>query len=481
MSKISTTDSGSYQSALTEGISRTAHRNRYVILALVIVGSLMSVMDSNVVNIALPTMIHHFHASVADAEWIVTGYLMALTATLLIFGKASDYFGESRMFIAGFTVFTISSLACGLSASLEQLIVFRIVQALGAAMVFSISLSIPVRVFPKEERGRVLGLVAATAGLGMIVGPPLGGFIVDALGWNYIFFVNVPIGLLLVAAASRYMRLGERRSAKLTMDWPGAALLIVLVVSLILFLDELAKNAGFGVMQAVYGLIFLLSAALFAARELRCQEPVLDIRILGVRKFAMPTLSMVLVFSAIGILTFTLPFYFQGVFRWTPTQVGTFMLLVPVSLVAATPVSGWIYDKFGFRYLPSLGLLLMGIASLGFAYLLPAGNLLQLSVAMIVSGVGCGLFISPNNADIMGSLPRKPTMLSSVIATFRNLGSVLGASLASLFLSLELGTAGSAGAILQVGVPLLTSAVADAAYATGAICLVAAAVACLRS
>lgn len=461
-------------------IPETVYRNRYVILAIVLMGTLMSVMDSNVVNIALPTMMRHFNISVADAQWIVTGYLMTLTATLLIFGKISEYVGRTSMFMLGIAVFTLSSFACGMSTGLGELAAFRIVQALGAAMVFSISQSITVEVFPKGERGRALGLNAATVGLSMIFEPPLGGFIVDALGWNYIFFINVPIGVVLLAAAWRYMRIDEQKSDRLEMDWTGAALLVVLVVSLILFLNELAKNAGFGTLQAAYGMVFLGSTALFAWQELHCERPLLDLSVLRVRQFALPTLCMVLLFIAIGMFTFALPFYFQGVFGWKPTQVGMIMMIVAVAMIIVSPMGGWAHDRFRFRFLPSVGMAVIGISSLAFAHLLSGQDLFWLAVALAVTGIGYGIFMSPNNATIMSSLPRRPSMLSSMVATFRNLGAVLGASFASLFLSVRLGTAGSDGAILQAGTSLLTNAVGDTIYAAGVLCLIAALIGLFR-
>ena len=164
----------------------------------------MAVLDGNVVNIALPTITTYFGVEVTYSQWVVTAYLVTLTSLLLIFGRVSEFVGRGRMFILGFVVFTLGSLACGLSPGLPALILFRVIQATGAAMLFSISSAIIYQLYPRGEQGKSMGYVGATVAIGSIAGPVLGGFLVDTLGWQYIFLINVPIGAVLIPVAMKY-------------------------------------------------------------------------------------------------------------------------------------------------------------------------------------------------------------------------------------------------------------------------------------
>lgn len=207
-------------------------RRRQIIMVIILIGILMAVIDGIVVSIALPTITRHFSVPVAESQWTITAYLVTMTSLLLIFGRVSEYTGRTRLFTAGLGIFTVSSLACGLSTTLSLLILFRVIQAIGAAMVFSISGAILFLASPPGEQGRAMGYIGSTVAMGSIAGPILGGFLVDALGWEYIFLINVPIGVLLLAIASRYLKIEERRSETLDMDWVGALSLVALMVSL---------------------------------------------------------------------------------------------------------------------------------------------------------------------------------------------------------------------------------------------------------
>ena len=203
------------------------YKRHNLMMFIVLVGVFMSVLDGIVVNIALPTITTHFGTELAKSQWTITAYLLTTTSTLMIFGKISERTGRAMLFMTGFTIFVIGSFACGSSASLEQLVSFRVLQALGASMVFSISSAMLFEIAPRRSRGRAMGYLGTTVAVGSIAGPALGGFIVDALGWSYIFLINVPIGVLLLVLAAKYMKLNETRSPRLDMDWIGAGSLVL--------------------------------------------------------------------------------------------------------------------------------------------------------------------------------------------------------------------------------------------------------------
>ena len=199
--------------------------HKYVILVIVLAGVLMSVLDGIVVSIALPTITGSFHVDISSSQWTITAYLVTLTSLLLFFGRVAEFTGRSLLFISGLAVFTLASLACGLSATLAQLVAFRVVQGIGGAMVFSISGAILFLAFPQQERGRAMGYLGSTVAVGSILGPVLGGFLVDTLGWRSIFLINLPIGVVLVACSLLFLRTHEKRATGFHMDWmtPRAA------------------------------------------------------------------------------------------------------------------------------------------------------------------------------------------------------------------------------------------------------------------
>jgi len=236
---------------------------RNILAVIILLGIFMFVIDGSVVSIALPTITRYFQADVAQSQWVITSYLITVTSLLLIFGKIAERTGKVRLFLAGFVIFTVASVACGLSTSLNMLIFFRAVQAAGAAMSFSISTAIIFQIYHHGEQGRAMGYIGTTVSLASIAGPMLGGYLVDYMGWKYIFLINLPIGIVLLALAAKYMRIDETRSSKLNLDWLGAAVLIIFIVSLMLFLGDLSGSTGFSIAQSQFLLLAILSLPAF--------------------------------------------------------------------------------------------------------------------------------------------------------------------------------------------------------------------------
>ncbi len=430
-----------HSAAEQEKITGQAYRNRYIIMAIVLAGIFMSVLDGIVVSIALPTMTSYFHVDLASSQWITTAYLLTITSLLLICGKVSDFTGRVPMFTAGIGLFSLSSLACGLSTSLPMLIGFRVIQAIGGAMMFSISGAIIFQAFPADERGRAMGYIGSTVAVGSIAGPILGGFVTQALGWEYIFLINVPIGIVLLVLALKYLRIHEHRARQFRMDVPGAALLIITVVALVTFLNQLAGTASLTAFEFALAGVFAVALAAFVFVERRTKDPLLDLSIFRVKLFVLPCVSMILYFIGNFMMNVCSPFYFQGVLGYTQSQVGMFMLVVPFIMVVGAPIGGWLYDKHHSRYYSTIGvsIVALGLFTMGYAAYITSVPVML--VAMILLGVGGALFQSPNNTELMSSLPReKLSIASSVTATVRNLGFTLGVSLAAVSISLQFGS-----------------------------------------
>jgi EmrB/QacA subfamily drug resistance transporter len=450
------------------------YKGRYLILAVVLAAVLMSVLDGIVVGIALPTITASFRIGVARSQWTITAYLLTLTALLLVFGKVSERTGKARLFIAGLAVFTLASLACGLSRSLEALIGFRVIQAVGGAMTFSISGAIIYPAFPPEERGRAMGFLGSTVAVGSILGPVLGGFLVDSLGWPSIFFINVPIGVLLVAGALLFLDRKEARSPRLGVDWAGAAALAVSLVSLTVLLGSAAQGAGFPAVAGA-GAVFLLASALFLAREARARNPLLDLALFRDRSFSLPVLGMMLAFVSNFIVNVSGPFYFQGVMGLSPSQVGLVFLVVPVVTVVGSPLGGLLYDKRRWSHYATVGLCAVSAALLIMSWLAYRVSFAPMIPAFALLGLGSALFQSPNSTDIMNALPRdKLNTASSVTATVRNLGMTIGTSVGALLIAAQLSGAGYHGPILEAGKPLLARVLAVVIASSGVIAAAAA-------
>lgn len=220
-----------------EKIQKTAYENRFIILGIVLIGILMSVLDGYMVSIALPTITKSLGVNVTQSQWIISGYLIVMTGLFIFFGKISEFTGKTRLFLVGWLTFTLSSLACGLSQGINELIFFRIIQATGASMVAGVSGAILFHTFPPTEIGKAMGYFGAIVALGSLVGPGLGGFITNSFGWEYIFLINVPIGAVLLICAMKYLRLPEATVKTLEIDWIGLGLFLVLIVSLMLLLS----------------------------------------------------------------------------------------------------------------------------------------------------------------------------------------------------------------------------------------------------
>jgi len=416
-------------------------RSRYIILTIVLAGVFMSVLDSVVVNIALPDITSYFNVTVADSQWVVTAYLLAQTSFLIIAGKISERTGRARMFTVGLGVFTLFSFLCGAATSMGQLIVFRLMQGLGASMLFSISAAIIFQAFGHEERGKAMGFLGSTVAMAGMVGPVVGGFLVGTLGWQSIFLINVPIGIIAIAAAIALLRVEERCIDCLRMDYPGAALWIAAIVSLVLLLGILGESGTLTAVGAVLLLAFVASTVLFVWRERRAPYPLLDISVFRVRRFTLAGLSMATFFISVSMVTILGPFYYEGVLRYSPEQVGMIFLVLPAVMMVASPIAGRMYDRTHSSAYEVWGMVVRSLTLFMLAYGFLSRDVLLTLLAFFLMGIGSSLYQSPNNTVLMAALPKeKSGVASSVQATTRNLSMAIGVSLATILMTLLMGS-----------------------------------------
>jgi EmrB/QacA subfamily drug resistance transporter len=472
----------SQEDQAVSSLSETPVASRNIVAFIILLGIFMFVIDGSVVSIALPTITGYFRADVAQSQWVITSYLVTVTSLLLIFGKVADRTGKVRLFLGGFVLFTLASVACGLSSSLSMLIFFRALQAVGAAMAFSISTAIIFELYHSGEQGRAMGYIGTTVSLASIAGPMLGGYLVGFIGWQYIFLINLPIGILLLALAARYMRIKEAKRQKLDLDWQGGALLIVFIVSLMLFLGDLGSSATFTSSVAFLTLLTLASLLAFVWIESHKRSPLLELSIFREKKFTLPVISIIL-FIISSFAVFILgPFYLQGVMGYSPARVGTVFLIVPAILVFGSPLGGWLYDRYHYRYSSALGMIIVALSLVIMSSAIRRDDMTSIYISFIILGIGSILYQSPINAEIMTALPREMLGTSSSLSSaVRNMGMALGVSVSTLLLYQQLNLAGYHGAVLDAEPALLSATISNVMIIAAALCIVGTVAAFLRN
>lgn len=423
-------------------------RKWWVLLA-VGVGSLMGTIDSSVVNIILPVVRRELGSSVATIEWVVTIYLVVVCGLLLPFGRLGDLRGHKRLFIAGFVVFTLSSALCGLAWSVTPLIAARGLQAMGAAMLFASAPAILTHNFPASQRGQALGLQGLLIYMGMMIGPPLGGWLTDHFSWRAVFYINIPVGLAGLALSTYFIPHDEPRRANEKFDFAGAALFMAGFVVLLLGLNQGHKRGWTSppIVVLLSGAVMLL--VLFVLLEYRAVHPLLDLTLFRELRFSTSVASAVLNYISVYTITFLMPFYLIQGRALTPSHAGLLLTVQPAIMTVAAPLSGTASDRIGTRRLVMLGMALLGTGLLLLSRLQPHSSIAYIALSVGVAGLGTGIFIAPNNSALMGSAPKhRQGIAAGVLATARYVGMVLGVGIAGAIFTTAL-TRHSATALFE--------------------------------
>ena len=380
---------------------------KWVVLSNTTVGTLMASLDSNIVLIALPTIANQLPGtSVFVLLWILLGYALLTSVVLLNFGRLGDMFGRVRLYVLGFAIFTAGSALCGFSQTGPELVVFRMVQAIGAGFLFANAAAIITDAFSPNERGRALGINQVSIVAGAVTGLVLGGVLTSLLGWRSIFFVNVPIGLIATWRAYSGMRELHRPQKEHSIDWLGnisfAAGLTAILLSVTLYaLGQLASSAFAALLTAGVG-----SLVLFLWIEQRVVHPMFDLSLLRIRLFSASIGAIFLNALARGAFSFVMVFFLQGPPHYlSPLTAGLYLVPVSASLAVIGPISGALSDRYGSRPFAVLGLLVSAAGFLWLTQIGPSTTFLQLAGPFVLVGLGMGLFAAPNRAAMMSSVP----------------------------------------------------------------------------
>jgi EmrB/QacA subfamily drug resistance transporter len=400
-----------------------------MMLVALAIGTFMSALDTSAVTVATPSIKAALGVSLSAVEWVITGYLLVISSLLLTFGRLADMYGHRRIYTIGFSVFTAGSLLCGLAPDVAALVAFRVVQALGAAMMFSSSSAIITANAPAEKRGKAFGIIAIAVAAACCVGPVVGGVLVTSLGWRSIFFINVPIGVVGTAFALRFIPAdGPKSPAKF--DLPGSVLAFAALFLVLLPLD-LSASDGFPlpVFLALLASGLVLTAA-FILRERSAAQPMLNLSLFRNRVFSASLTATMFNFAAQFMMGFLAPYYFQSVRHMTPLLTGLLYLPMPIATIVVAPLSGSYSDRHDSRLLAAGGMAAMALGIGALSFLSVDTPYWYIVAAMIITGAGSGMFQSPNNSAIMGSVPAQfRGAASGTLATMRNVGMVLGVAL----------------------------------------------------
>jgi len=409
---------------------------KWTILIITSVSTFMATLDGSIVNIALPIMSDHLKVSINSIQWVVTSYLITILILLLVWGKLSDIYGKKYIFSSGFIIFVAGSLMCSLSHTLTVLVIARIVQAVGASAMMSLSQGIVTGTFPPTERGRALGFVGTMVALGSLVGPSLGGVLVHIFGWPSIFIINVPIGIIgSILAFTIIPEIFERQSEK-SYDYKGTGLFALFV--LILFLGLLFVQQGTLPTYYIIPTLVLSAIVMYVliTVEKRSSNPIINQQLFKIHEFSFGLAAAFISFIAISSSLLFIPFYLQDLLGFSPLKAGLVISVYPVTTAIVAPVSGWLSDKITYRPLTIAGMAISAVSLFLLATINLHTPLYALMIYMILLGGGVAVFQSPNTSSIMGSVPRAQLGIAGGInALFRNLGMVSGTTVSVLIFS----------------------------------------------
>ena len=395
-------------------------------MAAVSMGVLLATIDGSIVNVALPTLVRELNTDFATIQWVVLAYLLTVTTLLLSVGRLADMIGKKQIYTIGFIIFTLASFLCGLATTVYMLIMLRVVQAIGATMIMALGTAIVTESFPPQERGRALGIIGTVVSIGIILGPTAGGLIVDIFSWQWIFLVNIPVGIVGILMTIRFVP-DIKPEGKQKFDFLGA---FTLFFCLLFLLSALTIGQGAGFTDNGVLFLFVLGVLLlgfFIVVELRAEQPMIDLTLFHNLNFNISLATGFLTFIAIAGTLILTPFYLENVLGYSTRQVGLLIAVLPISMGIIAPISGSLSDRFGSRIITVIGL---GILLLGYALLTTVSvqtSTLTFALLFIPLGVGMGIFQSPNNSAIMGAAPPdKLGIVSGMLALNRTLGQTTG-------------------------------------------------------
>lgn len=412
-----------------------------VVLALVSVGAFVGQLDATIVQLALPTLGRSFGASLSQVSWVALAYLLAFAACLPVFGRLCETMGRKQLYLAGYLIFISASVLCGLAQSLEMLIAFRILQGIGGSLLGANSIAILVAATPPDRRGRALGIFAAAQAVGMSAGPAVGGLVLDSLGWPWLFWLSVPVGLVAAVLGWRFLPATPASDPAAPFDWRGALLVGPAVAALVFALNHAADSARALVVTLAAVVASAVLFRLLVQQERRTRRPLVDLRLFASRAFAAGSLAVILGYAMLYGMFFLMSFALEHGRGDSAAMAGLRLAVLPVAIGLAAPLAGMLSDRIGAGApaLAGMGLCLFAVVLL----MLSGGGYGATTLAFASYGAGLGLFIAPANHLTLDAAPAGSAgQASAMLNLLRALGTSLGVAGATAMLGWRLAAEG---------------------------------------
>jgi EmrB/QacA subfamily drug resistance transporter len=407
-----------------------------LLLATALIGTFFVGTAGRIFNISMPTVARDLDTDLLGISWALLAFQLSSVGLSIIFGRVGDFWGREKIFALGFAVFSVTSLLCGLAQDIHQLVAFRLLEGVGAAMIQSSGRALAAEAVPEAMAGRAQGFMTTAHHSGFLLGPVFGGFMIDFLSWRWAFFSLVPLSLagaaLTLPSLKRARPIGPRRAV----DYMGALLVFLVMATLLLALDRRTLTLFGAGTKILLGGAFVAALASLIAHERRTPHPFIDLALFRRRAFSTGALSLLIVATCYVLTSFVMPFYLQEVLGLAPSVIGV-LFIVPAALtVVLAPLSGWLADRFGPRVPTTIGIGFLAAGCLVGAFLRPDSHWLLPTLLIACHGVSNGIFNPANSTDMIGALPKEHRgFASSVNYVAFGLGNVLGVGLAGLTMS----------------------------------------------
>ena len=410
-------------------------RKRRLILFTIAAGTFVSVLDQTGVTLALPLMARHFQATIPHVQWVALGYILATGSLLLPAGRLSDMIGRKVVYVGGFGVFVVAATLAALSPSLITVIMFRMLQGVGSAMIQANGMAILTTTFPARDRAKVIGMFMTMVGLGAIMGPVVAGLVVDTFGWRAVFFTSVPLGMVsLLAALAVLIReppsIKNVRQLATGFDWLGAVMSAAGLVIFLLVMTN-AYRVGWNSPIVIGALVLSVGLlAMFVLWERRADQPMLDLELFRRRVFGFGVSASFFAFLAGSSMFSMMPFYLQDVLNVEPRMVGLLVTPAAIGFAVSGPVAARLADLLGPRKIEFAGLAMIAASLLFLATLTTETHAWRVSAAMAIQGLGMGLFYTPNTASVLGVVEQaRYGVATAFLNMTRNTANVAGVGL----------------------------------------------------
>lgn len=410
-------------------------RERAFAMFAVMTSTTMAVFDGAMVNIALPQIARALHVNGSDAVWIANGYLLSTAMTLAIFAALATRWGFRTLFATGLSVFTLASLGCALSSSLEMLVAMRILQGIGGAATLSIAPAILRAIFPNRLLGRILGMNALLIASSTAIAPVLGGTLLATLSWQWLFAINIPLGVVALALTLRVIP-SNRHTQRGAFDTLGA-LLSATTLGAVIMASDAFSHAGSLAQALVWGLVALVAGLLFIRHQRNVAQPLLPLELFTSARFSLAALTSLSSFVSQGITFVALPFLFQQVYGYSAFSAALLFTAWPVGIILVAPHAGRLADRYAPALIATSGLCLFAIGLLLLALLPEHAQAWDITLRSLVCGIGFGCFQSPNNREMLASASRElSSYASGILAIVRTFGQCLGTAFVGVTFSL---------------------------------------------